>query len=343
MWRKFGLSSLPVALCYVAFTILYLISAVLLYERYTDSSSHLSFTFLRTVAYVFDLSSILLVVLISFVFYFFGGRSLAIAAAPLLLIILGQAPFFAAFNIVKLLAPVPNGFWADIVLADIDHWLHGGMNAWRAYDIAFGWILPDWLVVSFYFPIWMTVAYAFPAFVFALERDARVATRYLLLFILTWVLLGNLFATLLASAGPVYFANVTGRDDFVFLTQYLAENNDIFAGLNALQAQLWQEHSAGVIGAGVSAMPSLHVAAATLPTIYVIEKWGWRASPVILFPAIIQYGSVRSGFHYGLDGYFSLIFVLLLHAVLKRLADRASQSSSAVTAASLTTEASSQS
>src|SRR5215470_4267737 len=88
--------------------------------------------------------------------------------------------------------------------------------------------------------------------------------RYLITFVLLWVLLGNVAATLLSSAGPVYYGRVTGLPDpFAPLIAYLHQASTV-VWLPALDVQdmLWQSyaHRSLGIGAGISAMPSLHVA-----------------------------------------------------------------------------------
>lgn len=314
--RRFSQTYLLVALGYWAVV-------VALYKATMDSSSQLSTAFIATAATTFNAPNMGLIA-------FFGLVSLVLTrtrafsetVVPVVYILVAQVPFFAACHTFKLLVPQPAGFWADIPLARFDAWLHGGQSAWDAYAAAFGRFIPDDLVVMSYFSLWGAIAYVFPACIVAFERDPKVAIRYVWLCGLTWVILGNVIAIAAASAGPVYFFNVTGQDDFRFLSGFLGENDDIFGGLMALQDRLWLQHQDGDLGTGVSAFPSLHVAASMLPFLYAVEKLGKWAVPFAVFPFIIQYGSVRTGFHYAVDGYFSILVVVAIHIWLKRRADR---------------------
>jgi hypothetical protein len=80
------------------------------------------------------------------------------------------------------------------------------------------------------------------------------------------------------------------------------------------QEMLWQlyERSAVGLGAGISAMPSMHVAAAVL-----FALLGWRVSRPLgiafsVFAGLILLGSVHLGWHYAVDGYISILATIAL-------------------------------
>lgn len=84
----------------------------------------------------------------------------------------------------------------------------------------------------------------------------------------------------------------------------------------ALQTQdyLWQGYVTQVngIGSGISAMPSMHVSIAVLMALctYRLNKTlGYFACA---FAVIIQIGSVHLGWHYAVDGYFSVLSTLAI-------------------------------
>ena len=77
--------------------------------------------------------------------------------------------------------------------------------------------------------------------------------------------------------------------------------------LFALKAQnyLWTTRISGEWGAvaGISAMPSLHVALATLFAIIAWQCQRWLGALLAVFALVTQIGSVVLGWHYAVDGY----------------------------------------
>jgi membrane-associated phospholipid phosphatase len=70
---------------------------------------------------------------------------------------------------------------------------------------------------------------------------------------------------------------------------------------------------------GVAAFPSLHVAVAAMFTCFLYRLHpilGWLAAG---YTAIIEIGSVTLGWHYAIDGYFSIFLVYLLYRHSLRL------------------------
>lgn len=303
---------------YLVLSLIYWGIAILTHRTLMGGDSQLSLTFIATASAIFSFRNIALLGLICVIsFRLSRKRPSSDTVLSVFYIMLAQIPFFAGFHTIKLLVPLPAGFWADELLAKIDFWLHGGQHAWIAYDKMLGWFIPDTVIMISYFPLWGAVAYMFPVFIAAFENDDKTIIRYIFLYVLTWLILGNFFAIIAASSGPVYFYNVTGRNDFFFLKEFLQANNDILLALTELQEQLWLQHQKGDLGTGVSAFPSLHVAISMLPVIYGFEKLGIKALPIAVAPIMIQYGAVRTGFHYALDGYFSIIAILLVNICLR--------------------------
>jgi membrane-associated phospholipid phosphatase len=72
---------------------------------------------------------------------------------------------------------------------------------------------------------------------------------------------------------------------------------------------------------GISAMPSMHVAATVLCAMV-----GWQLNRAVglilaLFAAIIQLGSVHLGWHYAVDGYLSALFTFLIWKWMGRVCE----------------------
>lgn len=117
------------------------------------------------------------------------------------------------------------------------------------------------------------------------------------------------------SAGPVFYENVTGDARFAGLLAYLARNS----GQEWVQVFLWSAYSGaqpGVAGAGISAFPSLHVASATLCVLLAANAHRWLLWIGMAYCAVILFGSVHLGWHYAVDGYFSIAATVLIWKVV---------------------------
>jgi len=201
-------------------------------------------------------------------------------------------------------------FSADPMLAAIDAALHGG-DAWRLLPLT-----PEFtrVIETTYFPMWTFLLLASIAAAVFLPALRSLRTQYIWTYMMTWVLLGNVVASLLMSGGPIYYEAITGSSRFAGLTDYLAENAPLTTGI---RGWLWSSYSSASAGpaTGISAFPSLHLA---LTTIFVLQArtihpWlGWGGA---VFGAAIMAGSVHLGWHYAIDGYFSIIATVVIWKV----------------------------
>ena len=223
--------------------------------------------------------------------------------------------FISAFTSMKTMIPVMNPYVWDPLFAEWDRVLHGGIDPWRLLYPLLG----DPLLTSatnFVYQLWFFVTYAVTLWQAFSLRDPVLRMRFLLTFVLAWVLLGTLAAVLLSSAGPCYYGRVTElADPFVPLMESLRAANESFpVWALAVQERLWQTYESGgyALGSGISAMPSLHVATAFL---YALVGWHThRALGAVLgaFALAILIGSVHLGWHYAIDGYAGIAGIWLI-------------------------------
>lgn len=150
---------------------------------------------------------------------------------------------------------------------------------------------------------------------FCFTRNEKLQIRGLLSYLLSWTLLGNYLAYWIASVGPCFYRPFYGVGRFDGLMQKLHDTNqthELFAfhAMNYLANTYKQDK----VGAGISAMPSLHVGIAFL-CFFAICSYTKKLSLKLVagaYALIIWIGSVHLGWHYASDGLVSAIGVGLI-------------------------------
>ena len=254
-----------------------------------------------------------------------GERFSDIVVTTLTLCLAGSV--FFAF---KILIPFFHPFDLDPLFAQIDRVLHFGVDPWR---ITHGLISSAWLTLAINgaYQLWFFVIWVFVMLNMFTVPSAEDRMRFFISVVAVLAVLGSLGATLLSSAGPVYFGAVTGLDDpFIPLMERLgAMDQELRAsGLGVkmwaldLHRWLWEVYQAKqpAFGTGISAMPSMHVA---ITTLFALSAWKMR--PLIRWGAIayvgvIMIGSVQLAWHYAIDGYVSLAVTVLIWFAVKPVA-----------------------
>lgn len=175
-----------------------------------------------------------------------------------LMALLALAVFSASFSFVKPLIPELRPFEWDTSFAALDRALHAGRDPYVLLMPVFGH--PAALKgLSIAYHAWFFLFY-FVSFAACFSR-ASGRSVFLLAFVLTLAIGGNLIATLLSSAGPVYYERLGFGDDFVPLMTFLHQV-DAQTSLPVLRVQelLWETYAGAGPSLGISAMPSMHVA-----------------------------------------------------------------------------------
>jgi len=164
-------------------------------------------------------------------------------------------------------------------------------------------------------------------FVWQVGGRSSLRDQYLLTYAAAWIVLGTFLAFLFSSAGPAYYGHLYGDPNpYAPLLNHLLEVHQRHPLLAIrIQRALWDAERAGIAagGAGVSAMPSLHVAMAELCAI--IGRRSERrtvAYSLTTFSVLTLLASIYLGAHYALDGYVSIIGVHVLWRGSGRLVKR---------------------
>ncbi|WP_181182228.1 MULTISPECIES: phosphatase PAP2 family protein [unclassified Mesorhizobium] len=222
----------------------------------------------------------------------------------------------AAFWTFKYHIPDIVPFYADPLLANLDATLHFG-DPWRLlHAIIPAGAMP--MLVIIYFPVWLFLYFA--AITSAALCSEPLRTRYMFAFAVTTIGLGTVMAALLASVGPIFYDAFFGGDRFADLRAALGQS-DAARPVLAIADRLYSAHMHGAkdVFVGISAMPSIHVAMATLNALFFSQlnrrlgyiAWGFAALTLLC--------SVYFGWHYAVDGYVSILAVALIWRITGHL------------------------
>lgn len=248
------------------------------------------------------------------------GRDVLRARLPAIGLALMATVFLqAGFTILKNVMSFITPYFADPLMANLDKALHFGLDPWRiAHWI--GEYLPTDTMIYSYLTIWALPAFALPVIIALTDADRARMTRTLILYAVAWVLVGNVLAFAGLSVGPVYYDRLLGGDRFADLTLALVESGVTASEIGITQQALWEIYAgqSALIGSGISAFASVHVAVATVAAIYMCERSKWLWPVAVMFLFFTFYLSVFTGYHYAVDGYVSIIVVFLVWGLLWR-------------------------
>ena len=232
-----------------------------------------------------------------------------LGALPLLIVM----PFFmAAFTTMKNLISLAIPFTWDPALTAMDAAIHFGRQPWQWIGIG-NWALT--LFIDLLYIAWVSLLTLVQVFMALRAPQDPVRNTFFLLYVISFILLGNVAAAVFMSAGP-FFPGPNGHPDPAFepLMSYLWHGSET-ALLKATfyQQYLLAAYRSGLaeFGSGISAFPSMHVA---ITMLYVLAAWRhpiWRGLAVCLLVAM-TIGSVHLGWHYAVDGYASIIAMIAL-------------------------------
>ena len=238
------------------------------------------------------------------------------------IMIVAFAALLSSVSSFKTLIPALIPYRWDAAFYDLEQVLYGDRQAWQ-------WLQPWISAWNLSQPI--NVAYNFWFFLIPgvllwqiLEINHWHRRRHFLVaFVLSWALNGSMFAVFFSSAGPCYYGRLfPGEvDPYAPLMTYLASAYH-GAPVWAINTQnyLWQlyQNEELSLGSGITAMPSMHVALAWLTFLLFRRINGWLGAVALLYAGVILVGSVHLGWHYSVDGYFSILTTSLIWIAVGR-------------------------
>jgi len=248
-----------------------------------------------------------------------NARSIGCIAAGMVLAGLDMIFFMRVKPLLTALAP----FWADPMLADMDSWLFG-RDPWRFFE---GMNL-DFMALTY--NLYWAFAFMFTLiWLFAQPRSVGRSACIINYFAL-WSLFGPIGQYLFSAAGPIFFGRISLGDRFESLRANIPEIT------NRISDYLWTAYDTSELSfaAGISAMPSMHIAIATWIVIVFAEHRSRMTPVTIAFCLYLWAGSVALGWHYALDGLVGMIGAVAVHALCRAyVRRRQAPEISAVTAA----------
>lgn len=213
----------------------------------------------------------------------------------------------------------------DPLLADIDRKIHFNTDPWRLLHPFFGHPIITSFLNQLY-NLWFGFLIFFLYWQLFTDRTSHLRLQFYYTFVIVWAVNGTMLAILFASGGPCFFEALTGNNYFQELMNYLHQVN-LDYDISAIQTQnrlfdLYQKEEI-IIGVGISAMPSMHVATSFLFYLLTsnINKWiGYFFGAYCL---LIFIGSIHLAWHYAIDGYFSVLttwlYWILAGKLIKKL------------------------
>jgi hypothetical protein len=209
-------------------------------------------------------------------------------------------------------------FWLDPPLAEAERTIFTA-DPWLLLDRLFGWA--DVAIDQLY-ALWLPLQ-TLILFTVIIQRPSPAKSRALIAYFLAWSLLGVVAALAFSSAGPILHDRIFGGSEFAGLGETLRKRGAWLA--LAESDKMWASLASdrpGIV-AGISAMPSIHVAISVW-ILLAARTMAPRAAPFALgYVAFIWIASVQLGWHYVTDGLVAVLGMLLIWAlsslILRRL------------------------
>jgi len=228
---------------------------------------------------------------------------------------------FSNYTYLKQIIPDINPFKYDQLFSNLDFWIHGEKFPWEWTHTFFSHSIFTYFFM-FSYQIWFVLIWGSFLYFLCACKIENYRQQYLLSFLLSWFFLGSIMALLLSSAGPCFLNHLKpSNNTYLPLLEILEsqmqflDNIPFYQG-NVINVQnyLWDIYVNGDtnIGAGISAMPSMHVSSSVLMALGAYQVNRTVGMLFWIYALIIQIASVHLGWHYAVDGYFSFIATLFV-------------------------------
>jgi hypothetical protein len=208
--------------------------------------------------------------------------------------------FLGGYTWAKISIPFAVGYGWEGIWANADRAIFG-MDAWRwAHGLMPDFMAPAWTL--YYAMVW-GFALVFSGTLVSAFASRRFTAIFFTAMMLSWIIGGIGLAYAMSAAGPIFahladpelgvrfeplrstLVGLLGSDDLVLKSQRYLESGAAV--------------KVAVKGGGISAMPSMHMATAT---ILICAAWRTKWLPLaLLFWVLTFFGSIYLGYHYAVD------------------------------------------
>ena len=188
-------------------------------------------------------------------------------------------------------------FWLDQPVAQAERVIFA-TDPWLQLDRLLGWAA---VPIDGLYGLWLPVQSLF-LFTVLTQPASAAKSHSLIAYLLAWFLLGVVAAILFSSAGPLFYDRVLGGTDFATLRETL-QHRGAWVALGESD-KMWASLASGrpSIVAGISAVPSIHVAVSVWMFLAVRRMAPALAPYALVYSIVIWLGSVQLGWHYVVDG-----------------------------------------
>lgn len=217
-----------------------------------------------------------------------------------------------SFNVFKQTILSERGFTTDPFLAKLDFYIFQNDPGLLLHSLIGS--LTTTLIIDNLYHAWF-LPMILGVILVSICSSTTLRIRYMSCYIFSWIVIGSILAWLFPSAGPCFYIDFV-NPNYENYTKLMSQlyNHHQQTPISALIYQQYLSEAFNTeslaIGGSISAMPSVHVALATLFALgsFSINKWfGYVMSFYALF---IWLSSVYLGWHYFIDGLISFILVL---------------------------------
>ena len=251
---------------------------------------------------------------ISFLRRFYGERAVHpefLARLPLFGMLVVMMPLFSAM---KSMIPLFNAYSWDETFIAWDRAIFFGYDGWEVLQPVLGYPVIT-ATLAFLYHTWILLPYVGTIYILFFAAGEPVMRQYLLAFFATWALVGGLLATIFSSVGPVFMEPLLGDPHFAAQMAYLYGANEQIPIMTLRVQDLlveWHNAKENGLGAGITAMPSMHVAMAFLFWLAMRRISRFHGWVFLVFFAVTWISSVHLAYHYAVDGLVAVVAVLAI-------------------------------
>lgn len=223
--------------------------------------------------------------------------------------------FFVSKSLINIVNPYVQAAW-DPLFAAWDKALHFGhyphdiiipavnaVGAGRVLDAAYA--------------LWLLVMFFVTGYTMFVESDLYRRLRFLWTYLLSWILLGTVGATVFSSVGPIFYHDFYPQLPDIYTDiprNQVAMNSEgfMFAAKTYELLLGWARNDRIFDPNALSAMPSMHLAVSWLMVMYARSLGRKPLMLAVSFFVLIYLGSIYLGFHYAVDAYVSVAVSTLI-------------------------------